>query len=667
MAKKKDSPFASLTWEDVQAWAGSKIVSRGRSYQRSGHVRDLAETETGGLIAWVQGTERYATLVEMEEGRLTSSCTCPYGITCKHAVAVVLEYLERLKRREAIRLAKADDLRFTKLKAKGEDWENEEEEDWEEEDWEEEEEEDSEEEEEETIPRGSAASKSDPSLRSYLEGHTKAELIGLLEELAEQRPAVQKALRDRRDLEKGDAARLVRAVRSEIEELSSEPAWWNAWNDEGNIPDYSGVRERMEALLAAGHADEVVSLGEELMEAGAEQVEQSHDEGETATEIAECMTVVFRALSQSSMSPAEQILWAVDMELSDDYDLCGETEVFWDKEQGPEAWTLVADDLARRLSERKPKKEQEGFLREYRRDRLSNWLIHALVQAGRDDEVIPLCEREAELTGSYVRLVDVLMEAERWEEAEQWARKGIEATSASLPGIASELRERLRKLSEQAGDPLRVAAFRADEFFERPGLASFQELEKASKQAEVWPAVRAHAMRYLETGKHPSASKSKDSAKKRMPEWPLPDTAVVVTTRSWKPEVPMTSVLIDIAISEKKPEEVLRWYDRAKAQAPERGWPGYDANRVAEAVAEAYPERALEIWKKLAEAQIAQVQPKAYEVAAGYFRKAHKVLERLEREEEWKAYLTQIRETHRRKRRLLEILDGLDGRRIIDR
>lgn len=128
----------------------------------------------------------------------------------------------------------------------------------------------------------------------------------------------------------------------------------------------------------------------------------------------------------------------------------------------------------------------------------------------------------------------------------------------------------------------------------------------------------------------------------------------------------MTSVLIDIAIAEKKPEEVLRWHDQATSQATGVRWPGYDSNRVAEAVAEAYPERALEIWKKMAEAQIAQVQPKAYEVAADYLRKVHKVLERLGREKEWKALLAQIRDTHRRKRRLLEILDRLDGRRIID-
>ena len=65
-------------------------------------------------------------------------------------------------------------------------------------------------------------------------------------------------------------------------------------------------------------------------------------------------------------------------------------------------------------------------------------------------------------------------------------------------------------------------------------------------------------------------------------------------------------------------------------------------------------------------AQIAQTNVNAYEAAANLLRKVHRVLEKLGREEEWNTYLAQLRETHRRKRRLLEILSGLEGRRIID-
>jgi hypothetical protein len=43
---------------------------------------------------------------------------------------------------------------------------------------------------------------------------------------------------------------------------------------------------RLQALLVAGHADKVIELGQELLEAGTRRVEMTDDEGETAEEIA---------------------------------------------------------------------------------------------------------------------------------------------------------------------------------------------------------------------------------------------------------------------------------------------------------------------------------------------------------------------------------------------
>ena len=83
----KANLFKQLTWDDLQEWAGGRVLSRGQSYQRSRRVQDLVQTPSGGLVAWVQGEARYATRVDYEDGELISACTCPYGSTCKHAVA----------------------------------------------------------------------------------------------------------------------------------------------------------------------------------------------------------------------------------------------------------------------------------------------------------------------------------------------------------------------------------------------------------------------------------------------------------------------------------------------------------------------------------------------------------------------------------------------------
>ncbi len=123
MAKKNNKIefLKNLSWDDLRKWAGSKIVSRGQSYQKSGQVEDLAFTPDGALIAWVLGTHRYATLVDVQRGKLVSDCNCPYDDTCKHAVAVVLEGLEYLKKKKQIPLCSDQDRRLEALDNEMED------------------------------------------------------------------------------------------------------------------------------------------------------------------------------------------------------------------------------------------------------------------------------------------------------------------------------------------------------------------------------------------------------------------------------------------------------------------------------------------------------------------------------------------------------------------
>jgi len=119
--KTKLHRFSDLTWIDIEAWAGGKIISRGQNYQRQGRVADLAVTDEGSLIAWVDGSARYATRVGMDEdSRPDSICTCPYGSDCKHAVAVVIEYLDRVENNRSVPKAKQDDERLKLL-----DWDRE--------------------------------------------------------------------------------------------------------------------------------------------------------------------------------------------------------------------------------------------------------------------------------------------------------------------------------------------------------------------------------------------------------------------------------------------------------------------------------------------------------------------------------------------------------------
>lgn len=116
--------WSELTWDDLDEWAGARTVSRGRSYQRNGRVKQLCISESGTLLAWVYGGDRYACRVDLDttkrkrSERITSECSCPVGLACKHAVAVIVEYLEAVQAGTAVADASDDDSRLALIEGR---------------------------------------------------------------------------------------------------------------------------------------------------------------------------------------------------------------------------------------------------------------------------------------------------------------------------------------------------------------------------------------------------------------------------------------------------------------------------------------------------------------------------------------------------------------------
>jgi len=197
--------------------------------------------------------------------------------------------------------------------------------------------------------------------------------------------------------------------------VSSEPGWRNNWSGEGYIPDYSGIKDRLEALLAKGHADDVVSLGKDLLEAGKRQVEMSHDEGETAREVSSCLEVVFRALPCLLSLPSKRCsgrwmpTWKMTMIFATGRNLSGRKSIKFGLEC-PCGETSGSPEFS------SIKEREDDFSWKFRRDKLSNWVILALENAGQKEEILSLCRKEAEITGNYPRLVEWLREFKKYQE-----------------------------------------------------------------------------------------------------------------------------------------------------------------------------------------------------------------------------------------------------------
>lgn len=597
------SQFEDLTWDDLNAWAGTRIVSRGRSYQQQGYVSDLARTEDGALVAWVGGSNRYATKVGMDaDGMPDSICTCPYAINCKHGVALLLEYLERVKHGRLVPRAGEDDRRLGLLA--DEDRAGDVAHD------------DIGHAATAPIPNATEAAEATDARQAaeevdaFLRGKTKAQLMGLIRELAGQYPEIAQALADRRRMAGGDAKTLLTRLRREIRAVGAEAGWQNYWRGEGHTPDYSGIRRKLEVLLKEGYADEVLTAGAQLLTIGTRQVEESQDEGETAAEIIGCVPVIVKALDSSSLDGADRLSWALDAVLADEYGICEAFAEYLRQQHPQPSWQVLADRLLARLRDAKSPKGADALDRGYARDRLGDWAVHALEGAGREDEIIPLCEAEATKTGSYQRLVGRLVAAGRYEEAERWIRKGYAATKEPWPGIAAGLRDQLREIRALEENWPAVAAMQVEEFVRRPSRKAFTDCREAAERIEVWPTVRERLLDYLETGVLPWEHEV----------WPLPETHLDEPAAGPNDCFPMAADLIGIAILEERPDEVLRWYDRLPQQS--LGWYRVNEDEIATAVKDHAPDRAVAIWQSKAERLIARVQPSAYQEAATYLRKA---------------------------------------------
>lgn len=629
MMEKKMNSFTGLTWNDIDDWAGDRIASRGRSYQKSGYVSDLAVTVDGDLIAWVDGTHKYATRVSMnEKSDLPDSvCSCPYEIDCKHGVAVVLEYLKCVEENRDVPKARENDVRLELVEIGGYNDKYDDDDD------------------DESLPEDIRM-----EIMSFLKKKTKAQLVELFLDLTERHPAVRQELVDNKQLESGDTASIVKQLRRDISEISSRNDWREPWEDDFSSPDFSRMRKKLTALLTAGHADEVLSLGKELLAEGKRLMETCDDEGEAGMEVSECYPVIVRALEQSSLEPVDRLEWAVNAVLDDEYDLCDVFSEYLNQEHEKYVWNLLSDRLLSRLSTFSGDMTDR---RDYQRDHLSNMIISSLDQSGRISEIIPLCKIEAELTGSYKRLVGILIDDHQYKEAEKWIVKGIRDIGKKWPGIESTLRKNLREIRTLQKNWPSVAAIQINDFVGRASENAYADCKKSSAKAGIWPQVREHLLVYLETGAIPWKQKN----------WPLPKTVLPAPDPKRDKDYPMIKELIDVAIFEKDPERILNWYDRL----PEKRYMFNSAidDRIAAAVADYAPERAVAIWQKMAESEIALVKPKAYKVAAKYLRMAERIMVKQKKSSDWEQYLQELRRIHARKRRFIEILNGLEKRLII--
>jgi len=352
-----------------------------------------------------------------------------------------------------------------------------------------------------------------------------------------------------------------------------------------------------------------------------------------------------------------------------------EIDVIFDLPFEPADWSETVTELKRRLADIGYSSDSSypgDYSRNYSRDRLVDWLVRALENAKRDEEIIPLLEIEAGATNSYARLVAKLIKQSEYTKAEQWAKAGIEKTEAKLPGIAFELAKLLQEsaVARQKWDI--AAAHAAFVFFDSPTVQTFTALLDAADKADCKTMVEQAAHLFLETGIRPAglmADVDSPHHSELETHWPLPLPAYLLPLldrRTTTQPTPRWDVLMDFAIEANRPSEALKFFDKMTAAqsqvSPPSQWRSINTyrNRVAAAVTASHPKRAVEIYYAQLEDYLRETGDSAYERVVSVLRKIQPILLSMNKPTLWRQLLTDIREKYRNRPKLMQRLEVLN-------
>ncbi|MEH6823425.1 MAG: SWIM zinc finger family protein [Motiliproteus sp.] len=624
------SKFSDLSWNELHQWAGETIVARGKNYQT--RVSDLCMFSERYLLARVRGQDDYETLLWIDDaGELQSRCSCPYSWgPCKHSVATLLVYNDLLRSGKPVAAAEASDPRLALLQSVEADSDMD------------------------------AETRNATDLQSRLETRLlsldKTELVALLLETAQRHSAVEEFLALQLMAADDNMQPVISQLERDIRKTLQQRGWQNYWDGEGFTPDYSSIEERLSLLLDRGCYESVIELGEQLFRQGIEQIADSQDEGETLMAIAECFPVVILAMANSGRSAVERMLWFWELQRQDDYGLLSDIEEMPvdEDELTVGDWGQIARHYQVQLDEmQKPttKPSQRGldWSSQYQRSNLLEYATRAWAAAKEPGRVTGLLTADLPYTQCYPELVDHLLTLGAVTEARDWAYRGIQDTQQGSPGVASRLLERLLKMAEQEGDFALAAAYRVIAFIDAPSLSIWDAVKRAADQVAHWPAVRVALLAWLESGKLPA----------NQDDWPLPDPDLPPLESSrvrwWKcpDRFPCHADLIAIALHEQQIDAAVGWYQQQPV-------PRSHSLALAEAATGRYPELSLQIWEQTIMALIAEVKPKAYRQAKPFMIKMRTLMNGGGRSGEFGVFIGKLRQVHKPKRRLMEVLDEVE-------
>jgi uncharacterized Zn finger protein len=565
----------------IQHLSGPRFFERGASYAAFDRVKKL-KVGHDEVTATVRGQHPYQVRLWIEDGEPAYSCTCPVGMDglfCKHCVAVGLAFARR-----------------------------------------------NEEPAEPDIAGGDSAT---VDLTAFLHTQAKEKLVDLILEQARN----DEFLRGRLLLEaaKKRGARIdLDGFRNAIESVINV----------GEFVDYrlmyaysSGIQEvvdSVETLLKEGHATEVVELTEHALtclEDALGRVDDSDDYmGGIKDRVCELHHEACAAARPEPESLAQRLFeWELYSERDTFYgaaetyaDVLGDVGLAVYRRLSEEVWAKVPPITSRGERDRKHLRFRFNITH----------MMEALARVTGDlNALVAVKANDLSYAYHYVQIVELYRDAGRFDDALEWAEKGL----AAFPERTDfRLLEVLADEYHRHGRHDDVLDLMWSAFTESPGPVSYERLCKHVKRTGRWDECRPKALDYLRS----------DIAQRKRNGHP---------GNQWS-RTADHSDLVDVFMWEEDVEAA--WAEAKGGGCSDTLWMRLAALREAD-----HPGDAVPLYQGEVERTIGRKNNRAYEEAVELLHKVKDLMGRAGRGSEFPAYLRSVRATHKPKRNLMKLLD----------
>ena len=348
-------------------------------------------------------------------------------------------------------------------------------------------------------------------VRSHLAGLEGSELVERLIALATRDEGLELALVTEARAAAGsfELAELKKQLTAQLR-VSSHYLHWRAVREYAGRID--GVLDVLEALLEGGHGAEVVLLAEHVMKRLDTALGRIDDSGGYTQEPVERLNEIHHAACVAARpDPRKLAVRMLELALKSDWEWFLDAPTRYADVLGDEGLAAYRRRLEpewEKLPPLPPEPSRFHGFHEHGRFRVTH-LREQLARAGGSiDELIAVLAHDRSSSYQFVRIAGELERAGREREALTWLERGV---AAFPPAGDSRLRERLVAAYLRDGQPDDAVALVEKAFADEPTADTYAEL-RSLVDVEAWPFRRGEALETLRLARPPGLYSTRDHA-----------------------------------------------------------------------------------------------------------------------------------------------------------